>query len=206
MVAKCFAQLGVWVGATRKGNQFNPEGYWENDQLTQVSYHSIGINEFGSRFTDPDFEPLRPGPADVLVFRTAFTECARQMGYRGGPILYKDPATVFHWPLWHKAFPDARWLVCERDDRSCVKSLMNFYRAPEGACRAFRERFVRRVEEVLYTPETNCFRLATDLVARGTGRYFEASCGWAGISRRRSIDTLRATIKSNLWHHRERPG
>ena len=36
--------------------------------------------------------------------------------YKGGSWYYKGAKMCLIWPIWHKAFPEAEWIIVRRDD------------------------------------------------------------------------------------------
>jgi len=56
--------------------------------------------------------------------------------YLGGPWFYKSPTSCLIWPVWHYAFPKAKWIIVRRRTgdiiSSCMKtSFMDAFRRPE---------------------------------------------------------------------------
>jgi hypothetical protein len=47
-------------------------------------------------------------------------------GYTDGPWMYKDSRSALIWPVWHRAFPKAKWVIVRRRTgdiiQSCVKT------------------------------------------------------------------------------------
>lgn len=62
-------------------------------------------------------------------------DCIKEDGYKGGPWMYKGFRICQTWPVWHYAFPNAKWVVVRRRTgdiiHSCSKTeWMKAFRSP----------------------------------------------------------------------------
>lgn len=62
-------------------------------------------------------------------------ELIRGQGYKEGIWFIKEPKICLIWPLWHAAFPEARWIIVRRNRWDIISSCMNI-----GFMKAHRDR------------------------------------------------------------------
>lgn len=152
LVAGILATCGAWTGRTVPRGRSNPKGYFENVALREGVdkrlLREIGRDPLGVLDLPPAEElPLERAPALAAEVRA----CVAAEGYGGErPWLFKDPKLLLLWPLWHAAFPAARWVVVrrEREDvvRSCLRThfLVQHSRDPEF-WRRFADAYLERL-------------------------------------------------------------
>lgn len=102
-----------------------------------------------NKMVSPFLESIKVDPAgqyplpDVksLTIPTNWAEQAIQLiksdGYPGGPWMYKGSRVCLMWPVWHYAFPNAKWVIVRRRTgdivRSCTKTdFMRAFRSAEN--------------------------------------------------------------------------
>lgn len=112
LVAKIFDICGVFVGTT------------------STMYENLGMSLMMDKFLDsrkngllfPDLKDLNI-PVD---WNTQMLTILQKEGYKDGPWLCKSPKVAQMWPVWHYAFPNARWIIVRRRTgdiiESCVKT------------------------------------------------------------------------------------
>ncbi len=115
LIARVIAQSGVFFGKVNK--MYEHEGIWK---LINSYYQTIGVNPNGQY-------PL-PDPEDIMI-STAWREkvlgALKRDGFRGdGTFMIKDARICQTWPLWHNAFPEARWVVVRRRTGDIIQSCM----------------------------------------------------------------------------------
>jgi hypothetical protein len=56
-------------------------------------------------------------------------------GYKDGPWFYKGAKMCLFWPIWHRAFPNAKWIIVRRKDEDIINSCLRtgFMRAYDDA-------------------------------------------------------------------------
>ena len=141
LVAGSVHACGAFGGQMVNANPANPKGYFENRRLRERVLKPL------LRGLKGDVRAQKPLPEMRLVhsvartkgklFRAAVIGQMRQQGYREGPWFYKCPKSAHVWPIWHAAFPDARWVIVRRADEqiidSCIKTrFMRGYSTREG--------------------------------------------------------------------------
>ena len=125
-------------------NRYNPRGMFENriirEGVVKPYLRSIGADPRGQK----------PLPRISLVWKHAedagFVEqwkmnihaIMRAQGVGDVDVwVYKGAKICLFWPLWHAAFPEAKWVIVRRTDRdiinSCLRTrFMNSYKNAEG--------------------------------------------------------------------------
>ena len=132
MVAQLLHEAGAWVGTTEPGSEENPQGFFENRLLRDGLMKSLlAINGYDHLGVDPlppiDFSTdfNLKALADRLLFDDGYVRLPD-----GAPWLFKDAKLLLTWRMWHKAYPDARWVLVRRDrdeiiDSCCRSKFMN---------------------------------------------------------------------------------
>jgi hypothetical protein len=113
---------GCWLGANQSVNRL-----YENIDIRQTLLKPYlrrsGADPRGQKPL-PDTDRLEPDPS----LRRAVLE---RLNGAPRPWAYKDAKLTLIWPVWAKAFPEAKWVVVRRDPERIVKSCLhtNFMKA-----------------------------------------------------------------------------
>jgi hypothetical protein len=68
---------------------------------------------------------LAPDPALKGKVMTVMKSHEQLTAWDGSsPWYYKGAKMCLIWPLWHKAFPDAKWVIVRRDDEDIINSCL----------------------------------------------------------------------------------
>lgn len=137
MVAGIIKICGGWGGKMTGATNWNRKGQFENsfirEHIVKPYFRSIGF--------DPLCQKPLPAIKNVVPYpelRTKVMDTFKSQGYNNGvPLFYKGPKMSIVWPIWHAAFPNARWLIVRRDPdqiaNSCMRtSFMRAYRDTAG--------------------------------------------------------------------------
>lgn len=125
MVAGVIKICGAFGGELSGATRYNQRGMFENHRVRQgvvkPFLRQIGADHLGQW-------PL-PDPNDMLIptnWRDRVEAVFREQGYTGGAWFYKGAKMCLFWPVWHFAFPNARWIIVRRRTgdiaRSCCKT------------------------------------------------------------------------------------
>jgi len=127
MVTGLLGELGLWLGNTVPGgDRSNPRGFFEHaalrEQVVKQILTRLGCDPLGVRKL-----PMLVNLPQVGGLRDRVETLVRAEGYDGAsPWGFKDAKLTLLWPIWHSAFPDARWLIVSRPRdlviRSCLKT------------------------------------------------------------------------------------
>jgi hypothetical protein len=130
LVAGIVNICGGFGGDMRPGNKYNEKGLFENRKIQELDKAYLkSIN------CDPKGQNPLPDTTKLPLLRNwkeSVEELIVQDGYKEGPWFYKGARTCLTWPLWHLAFPNAKWVIVRRRSsdiaESCLKtSFMNGY-------------------------------------------------------------------------------
>jgi hypothetical protein len=130
MVAGCVNLCGAFGGNMSGPNKNNAKGMFENhvirEQIVKPYLQSVGADKMG-QFPLPDIENLKI----PLNWKSRVESVIQSQGYEDGSWMYKGAKMVLVWPLWHYAFPNAKWIIVRRRTgdiiNSCLKT--SFMRA-----------------------------------------------------------------------------
>lgn len=126
LIAGICQKMGMWTGHTVEGAPTNPRGFFENwgiremiikRQLVQLNGDLSGVLQL------PTLDSVDQLSADGML--AAVEGSMRMEGYPAGARwLYKDAKLALLWPVWLKAFPDAKWLIVRRNDADIIQSCL----------------------------------------------------------------------------------
>lgn len=130
LVAGVINICGAFGGHTGPGNKWNEKGLFENMRIREIDkayLRSIGVDPKGQK-------PL-PNTSKLSIpsdWKDKIQGAIIQDGYKEGPWFYKGARNCLTWPVWHYAFPNAKWVIVRRRSadiaESCLKtSFMNAY-------------------------------------------------------------------------------
>jgi hypothetical protein len=138
MVAGVIHTCGAFGGRMSGPTKNNEKGMFENakilNDIVKPYLRSLGVDPLGQY-------PLPP--ADNLHIPVMWGRDVKRViveeGYKSGPWMYKGAKMCLMWPVWHYAFPGAKWIVVRRRTGDIVRSCLrtNFMRAFQNA--QFRE-------------------------------------------------------------------
>jgi len=123
MTAGIINMCGAFGGSMSGPNRFNKKGMFENaeirNKIVKPYLASIECDPLGQNPL-PDTDCLMEIPDLREQVEWAF----KWQGYRRGPWFYKGAKLCLIWPLWHKAFPNAKWIIVRRADEDIIYSCL----------------------------------------------------------------------------------
>lgn len=138
MVAGAVHLCGAFGGRMSGPNRNNLKGMYENarirNDLTKPYLRQLGLDPLG-QYPLPDINSL-PIPTD---WRQKVERVMIMEGYKEGAWFYKGAKMCLFWPVWHYAFPNAKWIIVRRRTGDIVTSCCK-----TGFMRAFRSRLNQR--------------------------------------------------------------
>lgn len=142
MTAGIVDLCGAWGGVTSGPNKNNRKGMFENARirndfvkpfLTSIRADPMGQDPL------PDIEKCKLiSVSAVIQWRQKILAEIRDQGYKGNQQwYYKGAKLCLIWPLWHRAFPKAKWIIVRRKSediiQSCLKTaFMKAYNSERG--------------------------------------------------------------------------
>lgn len=120
IIHACGARGGTLLGP----NQWNERGMFENlyirENLVKPYLKAI--------FADPKGQkplPMASTCPPIQDWHEAFMDVLYEQGYEDSePLFYKGAKMCLMWPVWHAAFPYARWVIVRRDDAGIIASCL----------------------------------------------------------------------------------
>lgn len=170
LVSGLLATAGAWVGSTVPGGPANPKGFFENIELREnivkkilrsADVDTLGVQSLPDSRTHLHYPNLA---AHVL-------QIIHRQGYTGnGPWLFKDAKLLLQWPLWRKAFPDARWVLVRRTAEDIVNSclrtdFMRQHSSDRDFWRAWVSHYEAAIESLKQSPVWYREIMPSDIVA-----------------------------------------
>jgi len=130
MVAGVVDMCGAFGGDMSGPNHNNKKGMFENYQIrnkiVKPYLSDMNVDPMG-QYPLPDVGKLNI-PMD---WRNRVEQTMKDQGFENGPWFYKGAKMCLTWPVWHYAFPNAKWIIVRRRTgdiiNSCLKT--SFMRA-----------------------------------------------------------------------------
>ena len=138
LVAGIINMSGAFGGVMAGPQKSNQKGMFENSrirtEIVKPYLRTIGVDAM-AQFPLPNVDNLMI-PRD---WQQRVEQVMIDQGYKDGAWMYKGPKMCLMWPVWHYAFPNAKWIIVRRRTgdiiQSCVKT---------GFMRAFAKEETRR--------------------------------------------------------------
>ncbi len=136
LIAGIINICGAYGGDLSGPTSWNQKGMFENnyirENMVKPYLEAIGADPRGQRMM-----PIAETVPVIIDWHEAFLDVMVEQGYVDGPIFYKGAKACLMWPVWHTAFPKAKWIVVRRDDEGIIKSclrtvFMNTYKDEKG--------------------------------------------------------------------------
>lgn len=184
----------------RGATPYNKKGMFENkvivDEFVKPYLKAIGTDPMGQNpLPDTENVPIIP------EWNTAIQRRLEAQGYDGGRWFYKGAKMCLMWPVWHAAFPDARWVIVRRNANevaaSCVRT--PFMRAFKdqagwlGWVKEHEDRFSQMFAAGLYANEFWPGEGLNEIA------YFKDLISWLGLEWK--SDEVNEFIERDLWNN-----
>lgn len=138
MIAGAIHLCGAFGGNMVGPNAANKKGMFENhrirEQITKPYLRELRVDPLG-QWPLPDMDKL----TIPTNWRQRVDIVFKEEGYTVGPRFYKGAKSCLFWPVWHYAFPNARWIIVRRHKRDIVASCMK-----TGFMQAFRNAKIQK--------------------------------------------------------------
>lgn len=198
------------------GVMTNKRGLYENDNIRETVVKPYlrrsGADERG-QYPLPDLN------TDVVIpkyFKSGIEKIMVREGYQEGPWMYKDARIALMWPVWHYAFPNAKWIIVRRRTgdiiQSCLKtgymlafaessnrSSINVQSEEEGWLwwvHQYEKRFVE-----MLTEGVNCKIIWPERMLNGDYHQLYDALDWLGLEWKTEVLTF---IDPLLWSSRKK--
>jgi len=128
VVAEMVHRWGAYPGESekvRKGDEHNPQGYWE---YTPIWDFLVELGDFaeGVSWWDVSFQERVKKKLCVPQHRDKAMELIAVMEKEGKPWVWKDPALSFFLPFWKEIWGDAAYIIMVRNPYDIALSWQKF--------------------------------------------------------------------------------
>ena len=130
MVAGVVHLCGAFGGDMSGPNKNNAKGMFENahirNETVKPYLRNMRVDSMG-QYPLPDRNTLQV----PVNWASQIKQVMQNQGHKGGPWFYKGAKMCLTWPVWHYAFPNAKWIIVRRRTGDIVNSCMktSFMRA-----------------------------------------------------------------------------
>ena len=140
--------------------------------------------------------------ADVFTWRALFYLIMKRQGYKDEslPLMYKGAKMCLIWPLWHKAFPNAKWVLVRRRSEdivySCLRTgFMSAYKDKEGWLFWVREHM--KLFKQMFEAGLNIREVFPQEMINGNFIEIESVINWLGLEWKE--EEVKKFISPELW-------
>ena len=191
---------GAFGGELLGPNSWNQKGMFENlyirENLVKPYLEAIGADPRGQR-------PLPVASTCPIVqdWHEMFMDVMKEHGYEDGPIFYKGAKMCLMWPVWHTAFPRAKWVITERDNEGIIAScqqtvFMNTYN-DEAGWQGWIDHHKECVNEMWFAG-CDGFVINTPDIIQGDLSAAEEMIEWLGLDW--DEDAVKEFVSPEIWH------
>lgn len=118
MIAHVLKACGAWVSPS----ETEDSSHRIRETLVRPLMKGLHADTMGLK-NFPDMEACKnTAPKIEVVWRRQVLATLNAQGYESGPWFYQGPDALLVWPVWHSAFPEARWVIARRDDNAIIRS------------------------------------------------------------------------------------
>lgn len=156
MTAGIINICGAFGGDMFGPNKHNQKGMFENKEVRQnvnkPYLKKIGCDPLGQYPLPNNRQVFEVSDTDIVELRTRVQLIYHHQGYINGEWFYKGAKICLVWYLWHRAFPNAKWIIVRRSAQdianSCLRtSFMRAYKDKDGWIKWVRQH-QRRFDEM----------------------------------------------------------
>ncbi len=220
MIAATINLCGAFGGNMSVGTQSFKRGMFENANIrdTVVKSYLVSIGK------DPMGQYPLPETKDIVIpnqWKERIEKILFEEGcdlYSKGSWMYKDSRSCLLWPIWHFAYPDAKWIIVRRRTgdivESCLKTgFMAAFKSYKTRCAVaieeeregwlwwvheYEKKFVEMITEGL-----NCKIIWPERMVNGDYRQLYELCEWLHLPwKTEALDF----IDPLLWKSRQKKG
>lgn len=216
MIAGVINLCGAFGGDMAGPQTSNKKGMFENTVI-RGSIVKPYLRQIGA---DPTAQYPLPNTANMLIprdWKNRVEGVMHTQGYTDGPWMYKGPKMGLHWPVWHYAFPDAKWIIVRRRTGdivdSCIKTgFMKAFSNPsnwkavgaknerEGWIWWVNQHLERFIEMISAEDGPNCKQIWPHRMINGDYKQLYETIDWLGLEWKTGALDF---IDPMMWHGRK---
>lgn len=110
-------QCGAFLGNTTKRGMF--ENIRIHDEIVKPYFSRMGVDPKG-QYPLPDLSAI----SIPMDWRQKVEQIILNEGYEEGSWMYKGTGMSLVWPVWHYAFPNAKWVIVRRRTPDIISSCL----------------------------------------------------------------------------------
>jgi hypothetical protein len=128
LTAGIIQRCGAWGGNVQGASRNNAKGQYENLDIRQhvvkMILRNMNVDPLGQNPL-PKIENVWRMINESDKLKKMIIGIITRQGYNGNDIWYFKGAKIcLMWPLWHAAFPEAKWVIVRREDYDICSSCL----------------------------------------------------------------------------------
>jgi hypothetical protein len=216
MIAGVINLCGAFGGDMSGPQASNKKGMFENTVI-RGSIVKPYLKQIGA---DPMAQYPLPDINNMMIprdWKQRVEAVMHAQGYKDGPWMYKGPKMGLMWPVWHFAFPNAKWIIVRRRTGdivdSCIKTgFMRAFANPatqkavgakderEGWIWWVNQHLNRFIEMISEEEGPNCKQIWPHRMINADYKQLYQTMDWLGLDwKSEALDF----IDPMLWHGRK---
>lgn len=213
LVAGYLTNLGIWnKNYDNPGHVDNPKGMFENAQIRMIEkrWHLMLAGPQPNELLLENFPTVRQLQLKAIKNRISFmrdiSEVLENQNYKSNmPWLYKGSRVSYLWPIWAKAFPGAKFIICRRDRDSIIKScrdavFMRSYRLSQHELILRIEAFDEYLDALMKSGNETYEFWPEEIIKGANLEPLQNLCKQLGIE----FKVLAGFVNLDMWHHKSK--
>lgn len=205
LTAGIISICGAWGGQTCGPTIANKRGQFENNDIrskvTKPYLESIGCDPMGQKPLPSTQQVFNITEEQSLFRRDKVLQIMMSQGLAENTIWYiKEAKACLTWLLWHRAFPDAKWVIVRRDKNEIARSCLQTH-----FMRAFRDAvgWLRWVEvhekrfEQMKTAGLQAMEVWPNKIIAGDLSEVQDVVAWLGLAWQENL--VNSFVAPDLW-------
>lgn len=123
LLSYILSKEGLQCGLTKEGDEYNPNGYFENLQIRELVIKQLeqnDTNKLGKKYQPVNLDFTMQ---QAETFRNNVITCMKSQNVDiSSPWMFKDPKIALVWKLFAKAFPNAKFILLYRNEKDILHS------------------------------------------------------------------------------------
>ena len=122
MINICGAFGGMMFGPSQEAQKGMFENKRIRNDIVKPYLSKIGCDPMGQKPLPNNRQVFEVSQPEVDAWRNNVQAIMTDEGYKEGEWFVKCPKSALVWYIWHRAFPDARWVIIKRNHEDLATS------------------------------------------------------------------------------------
>lgn len=206
MMAGCVHLSGAFGGVMSGPTRYNAKGYFENVYIKET----LEKGYLREHNLDPLGQLELPVTKKLKIpfdWRAKVNNHMIGEGYKSGPWFYKGAKACLIWPVWHYAYPNAKWVIVRREKQDIVKSCLDtafmHKRTTKESWGEWVDFHIEKFNEMI-NEGLNIKTIWPEKMVKGDYQQLYELIEWLGL--KWDLQKMTEFVEPKLWKSREQIG